>query len=40
MHPDSEALLKILINKLADSESEADFIAWYNMNKEKLQKNY
>ena len=31
---------KRLINQLADSESEADFIAWYNSNKETLQKKY
>ena len=40
MYPASEALLKRLINQLADSESEADFIAWYNSNKENLQKKY
>ena len=40
MYPASEALLKRLINQLANSESEADFIAWYNSNKENLQKKY
>ena len=40
MYPASEALLKRLINQLADSESEADFINWYNINKETLQKKY
>lgn len=40
MYPASEALLKRLINQLADSESEADFINWYNTNKEALQKKY
>ena len=40
MYPASEALLKKLINQLADSESEDDFINWYNINKETLQKKY
>ena len=40
MYPASEALLKRLINQLAASESEADFINWYNSNKETLQKKY
>ena len=40
MYPASEALLKKLINQLAGSESEADFINWYNANKEALQKKY
>jgi len=40
MYPASEALLKRLINQLADSESEDDFINWYNINKDTLQKKY
>jgi hypothetical protein len=40
MYPASEALLKKLIKQLADSESEDDFINWYNINKETLQKKY
>ena len=40
MYPASEALLKRLLNQLADSESEDDFINWYNINKEALQKKY
>lgn len=40
MHPDSEKLIKKLLTTLSEKESLEDFIAWYNSNKEKLQKNY
>lgn len=40
MYPASESLLKKLLNQLAESKSEADFIAWYDSNKETLQKKY
>ena len=40
MHPDSEKLIKKLLTTLSEKESLEDFIAWYNLNKEKLQKNY
>ena len=40
MHPDSEKLIKKLLTTLSEKESLEDFIAWYNANKEKLQKNY
>lgn len=40
MHSDSEKLIKKLLTTLSEKESLEDFIAWYNANKEKLQKNY
>ena len=40
MHPDSEKLIKKLLTTLSEKESLEDFVAWYNSNKEKLQKNY
>ena len=40
MHPDSEKLIKKLLTTLSEKESLDEFIAWYNANKEKLQKNY
>ena len=40
MHPDSEKLIKNLLTTLSEKESLVDFIAWYNLKKEKLQKNY
>lgn len=40
MHPDSEKLIKKLLTTLSEKESLDEFIAWYNLNKEKLQKNY
>lgn len=40
MHPDSEKLIKLLLNTLAEKDSLDDFVAWYNLNREKLQKNY
>lgn len=40
MHPDLEKLIKKLLTTLSEKESLDDFVAWYNMNKEKLQKNY
>ena len=40
MHPDSEKLIKKLLTTLSEKESLEDFIAWYNANKEKLQRNY
>ena len=40
MHPDSEKLIKKLLTTLSEKESLEEFIAWYNTNKEKLQKNY
>jgi hypothetical protein len=40
MHPDSEKLIKKLLTTLSEKENLEDFVAWYNANKEKLQKNY
>ena len=40
MHKDSEKLLVTLLEKLDGSDSLDDFVAWYNVNKEKLEKNY
>ena len=40
MHKDSEKLLVKLLEKLASLDSLEDFVAWYNDNKEKLEKNY
>ena len=40
MHKDSEKLIKLLLNTLAEKDSLDDFVSWYNLNKEKLQKNY
>lgn len=40
MHPDSEKLIKKLLITLSEKENLEDFVAWYNVNKEKLQKNY
>lgn len=40
MHKDSEKLLVKLLEKLDTSDSLDDFVAWYNTNKEKLEKNY
>ena len=40
MHHDSEKLIKKLLITLSEKESLDEFIAWYNVNKEKLQKNY
>ena len=40
MHSDSEKLIKKLLTTLSEKESLEDFIAWYNANKEKLQKDY
>ena len=40
MHQDSEKLIKKLLTTLSEKESLDEFIAWYNLNKEKLQKNY
>ena len=40
MHQDSERLIKKLLTTLSEKESLDEFIAWYNLNKEKLQKNY
>ena len=40
MHQDSEKLIKKLLTTLSEKENLEDFVAWYNINKEKLQKNY
>ena len=40
MHKDSEKLLVKLLEKLDTSDSLDDFVSWYNINKEKLEKNY
>ena len=40
MHKDSEKLLVNLLEQLDKSESLDDFVAWYSINKEKLEKNY
>lgn len=40
MYKDSEKLLVNLLEQLDKSESLEDFISWYNVNKEKLEKNY
>lgn len=40
MHLDSEKLIKKLLTTLSEKESLEDFVVWYNLNKEKLQKNY
>ena len=40
MHKDSKKLIKKLLTTLSEKESLEDFVAWYNSNKEKLQKNY
>ena len=40
MHPDSEKLIKKLLTTLSEKESLEDFVAWYNNNKENLQKKY
>ena len=40
MHKGSEKLLVKLLEQLDKSESLDDFVAWYNVNKEKLEKNY
>jgi hypothetical protein len=40
MHLDSEKLIKKLLTTLSEKENLDDFVAWYNVNKEKLQKNY
>ena len=40
VHSYSEKLIKKLLTTLSEKESLEDFIAWYNANKEKLQKNY
>lgn len=40
MHSDSEKLIKKLLTTLSEKENLEDFVAWYNVNKEKLQKNY
>ena len=40
MHKDSEKLLVTLLEKLDASDGLDDFIAWYNVNKEKLEKTY
>jgi hypothetical protein len=40
MHKDSEKLLVLLLKKLDSSDSLDDFVSWYNINKEKLERNY
>ena len=40
MHKDSEKLIKLLLNTLAEKDSLDDFVSWYKVEKEKLQKNY
>ena len=40
MHKDSQDLFVKLITKMAESKDLDDFVAWYNKNKEKLEKEY
>jgi len=40
MHKDSENLIKMLLTKLAESESLNLFVDWYNDNKEDLEAEY
>ena len=40
MHQDSEDLLVLLLETLADSISLDDFVAWYNTEKDKLEADY
>ena len=40
MHSDSEKLIKKLLTTLSEKESLDEFVSWYNVNKENLQKNY
>ena len=40
MHPDSEKLFVKLLEKIAEYETLDEFVAWYNDNKEKLEKEY
>lgn len=40
MHKDSEKLLVKLLTQLDSSDSLDDFVSWYNVNKDKLEKNY
>ena len=40
MHADSEKLLVKLLTQLDGSDSLDDFVSWYNINKDKLEKNY
>ena len=40
MHADSEKLLVKLLAQLDGSDSLDDFVSWYNINKDKLEKNY
>lgn len=40
MHKDSENLIKMLLTKLAESESLNVFVDWYNDNKEDLEEEY
>lgn len=40
MHEDSEKLLVKLLTQLDGSDSLDDFVSWYNVNKDKLEKSY
>ena len=40
MHSDSAKLIKKLLTTLAEKESLEEFITWYHINKDKLQKQY